>query len=236
MPALPALRQLVFLAADLDATLAAARHQLGLGAGVTDEEGMAALGFVHEVLTIDQTYLEFTAPSGPDTMPGRLVAKRGDLGYMVVLQVADLDEVKQRAAAIGAHPVFETPYDGNVISQWHPRVFGTLLEIDQTDPIDGWHYGPQAQANACTDVVGDIRSIDVAVEQPASVAGRWAALLGIDVAGDGTSLDLAGRTVAFVPVGPAGEGLVAVDLPTTDPARQGTAVTISGVAFRLVAP
>ena len=60
---LPALRQLVFLAADLDATLAAAERELGLTPpGVQDAAGMAALGFVHDVRTIENTFLEFTAP------------------------------------------------------------------------------------------------------------------------------------------------------------------------------
>ena len=74
MAAVPAVRQLVFLAADLESTLATARAELGLQEGVKDAQGMAELGFVHEVLTIENTFLEFTAPLGPDSMPAGLVA------------------------------------------------------------------------------------------------------------------------------------------------------------------
>ncbi|SDJ40984.1 Glyoxalase-like domain-containing protein [Frankineae bacterium MT45] len=235
MPELPAIRQLVFLAADLESTLAAARAELGLGAGVKDAEGMAALGFIHEVLTIDQTFLEFSAPLGPDTLPGRLVAKRGDLGYMVVVQVADIEATKAKAAELGLKPVFETPYEEHTITQWHPRDLGTLAELDQIRPAETWHMAPQIFANGSTDVVGDFVAIEVAVPDPAAMAARWAEVLSIPVGDDGTHVELAGRRLRFVPlVGDSGAGLVAVELPATDRSQAGRVARISGVDFRLV--
>lgn len=238
-PTLPAIRQLVFLAADLESTLAAARRELGLPEGVDDAEGMAKLGFIHQVLAIDQTFLEFTAPLGPDTMPGRLVAKRGDLGYMVVVQVDDVEAAKDRAIARGHKVVMETPYEGHTITQWHPRDFGTLAEIDQLRPSDTWYMAPQIFDVGSTDVVQDFTAIELAVRDPATIAGTWAAVLdvsvGIPVGTDGISLDLSGRAMRFVPVAEGGrEGLVAVELPATDRARAGRTVSLSGVEFRFV--
>lgn len=234
MTALPAVRQLVFLAADLEATLAEARRELGLNEGVNDSAGMAELGFIHQVLAIDQTFLEFTAPLGPDTMPAKLVAKRGDLGYMVVMQVEDVDAAVARAAELGFKPVFDTPYEGHTITQWHPRDFGTLAEIDQLRPADTWYMAPKIFEVGSTEVVGDFTAIDIAVREPATIAARWAAVLDIAVQPDGTSLDLSGRTVRFVPaVDGGGEGLVAVDLPATDRSQAGRTVRLSGVQFRL---
>ena len=171
MTALPAVRQLVFLAADLDSTLAAARRGLGLNEGVDDAEGMAKLGFIHQVLAIDQTFLEFTAPLGPDTMPAKLVAKRGDLGYMVVMQVDDIEAAKARAAARGLKPVYETPYEGHTITQWHPRDFGTLAEIDQLRPSDTWYMAPRIFEVGSTKVVGDFTAIELAVRDPVGDRG-----------------------------------------------------------------
>jgi hypothetical protein len=234
-PALPAIRQLVFLASDLDSTLAAARRELGLPEGVDDAEGMAKLGFIHQVLAIDQTFLEFTAPLGPDTMPGRLVAKRGDLGYMVVVQVDDVEAAKDRAIARGHKLVMETPYEGHSITQWHPRDFGTLAEIDQLRPSDTWYMAPKVFEVGSTDVVQDVTAIELAVRDPAAIAETWAAVLDIPVGADGVSLDLSGRAMRFIAVADGGrEGLVAVELPATDRARAGYTVSLSGVEFRFV--
>jgi hypothetical protein len=233
MPALPALRQLVFLAGDLEPTLTAARAELGLRAGIKDEAGMAALGFVHEVLTIDQTFLEFTAPLAPETMPGRLVARRGDIGYMVVVQVADVEATKARAAGLGIAPVFETPYEGHTITQWHPRDFGTLAEFDQIRPADTWHMAPRIFANGSTEVVGDVTAIELAVADPAATATTWAAVLELDLDAERLQLDLSGRSIRFVPA-VGGEGLAAVELPATDRGRAGSTVRLSGVEFRLI--
>jgi hypothetical protein len=234
MTALPAVRQLVFLAADLDATLAAARSELGLNEGVDDSEGMAKLGFVHQVLAIDRTFLEFTAPLGPDTMPGKLVAKRGDIGYMVVMQVDDVEAAKERAAARGLKPVYETPYEGHTITQWHPRDFGTLAEIDQLRPSDTWYMAPKIFEVGSTSVVGDFTAIELAVRDPRAIAATWAAVLDVPLGADGVSLDLSGRAVRFIPVADdGGEGLVAVELPATDRAHAGRTLQLSGVQFRL---
>ena len=233
MPALPALRQLVFLAGELEPTLTAARAELGLRPGIKDEAGMAALGFVHEVLTIDQTFLEFTAPVAPETMPGRLVARRGDMGYMVVVQVADVTATKARAAGLGIAPVFETPYEDHTITQWHPRDFGTLAEFDQIRPPETWHMAPRIFANRCTDVVGDVTAIELAVADPAAVAATWATVLEVDLDTEGLRLDLSGRSIRFVPA-VAGEGLTAVELPAADRGRAGRTVRLSGVEFRLI--
>ena len=235
-PRLPALRQLVFLAEDLDATLEAAERELGLRPpGVRDAEGMAKLGFVHEVRTIENTFCEFTAPLAPDTMPGKLVARRGDIGYMVVVQVADIDDTVRRAAAIGLAPVFTEPYEGHTITQWHPRAFGTLAEFDQIRPADTWHMAPQIYAHRNTDVVHDVTAVQIAVGDPAHVATTWSTVLGLDAPAGATTLDLSGRRVSFVPVGvDARQGLITVDLPAADPAEAGRISRISGVDFRLV--
>ena len=233
MAAVPAVRQLVFLAADLESTLAAARRELGLENGVKDEAGMAELGFVHEVLTIENTFLEFTAPLGPETMPAKLLSRRGDLGYMVVIQVADIEATRQRAAELGLSPVMETLYEGHTITQWHPRDFGTLAEFDQIRPADTWHMAPAIFERGSTEVVQDISAIDIAVAEPASMAVRWAEVLEASVGADGTSLELSGVSVRFVTAADA-VGLVAVELPASDRAQAGRTLRLSGVEFRLV--
>jgi len=152
---------------------------------------------------------------------------------MVVVQVADVEATRARAAALGISPVFESPYEGHTITQWHPRDFGTLAELDEIRPADTWHMAPRIFENGSTEVVGDVTAIELSVADPAVTAATWAAVLDLRVDPGGPSLDLSGRQVRFVPA-TAGEGLSAVELPATDRALAGRTVRLSGVDFRLV--
>jgi hypothetical protein len=226
------LRQIVLLTGDLPAALAEAKSLLGLNDGVRDEPGMAELGFDHEVLAIDQTFLEIVAPLAADSSPGRLLRRGGDRGFMVVLQVPDVDAVLERAASIGLEPVMHTVYEGNPLTQWHPRDLGTLAELDEMRAEAEWHFCPELSDTGSTRVVRDIVAVDVAVDDPASVAGRWAVLLGLTVPHGTTELDLGGRKLRFVPRQADRDGLVAVTLAASDGTRRDH--TLCGVHFSIV--
>ena len=232
MTTLPCLRQVVLLTADLDAALAEARSAFALPSGVRDVDGMAALGFEHEVLAFDQTFLEICAPLTTDSPQGALLAKQGDSGFMIAMQVGDLDGLVDRAAELGMTPVMHEPYDGHMISQWHPRDLGTLAEIDLVEPADTWHFAPEIFQVGSTEVAQDVVSVDIAVDDPVEMAARWAAVVGGDA--EGPTLRLAASTLRFVEVQDGPRGLRAVDLLAADPARGGEAVELCGVTFRLV--
>ncbi|MET0133658.1 MAG: VOC family protein [Kibdelosporangium sp.] len=227
----PSLRQVVLLTGDLPATLTRARSALGLNDGVRDESGMAALGFEHEVLAIDQTFVEIVAPLSEDSSPGRLLRRAGECGYMVAIQVDDADAVVARAAAIGLKPVMRTVYEGNPLTQWHPRDLGTLAEIDEMRSGADWHFCPELSDTGSTDVVTDIVAVELAVPDPAGYARRWATLLALDIPNGSTSLDLGGRELRFVPSAEGRDGLVTVELAATAGAAEHT---LCGVRFSVV--
>ncbi len=215
MTPLPALRQIVLLAADLPSTVASARDFLGLHQGVREEEAMAALGFEHEVLAIDHTFVEVVAPLRPDSSPGRLLARQGESGYMVVVQVQDLAAVVDRGRRLGIGPIMRELLDGNPISQWHPRDLGTLAEFDQIDDGREWHFCPELSATGSTAVVSDIDGVDVAVSEPAVTAARWAELLGTGIPDGATSVPLASGEIRFVTATDGARGLVSVRFRST---------------------
>ena len=234
---LPALRQIVLLADDLDRSVADVRDFLGLSAGIQAAAEMAALGFEHEVLAIDQTFVEVVSPLSSDTSPGRLLARHGDTGYMVVVQVADLAAVVAGGDRLGLTPSMREVLHGNAISQWHPRDLGTLTEIDEMTDGATWHFCPELSDTGLTDTVSDLISVDIAAAEPASTAGRWAALLGLP-APSGTQVSLARGTVRFVPAD-GRRGLVAATFapgssPSGAPGRRGA--TICGVQFTIDTP
>ena len=219
MITLPALRQVVLLSSDLAGTIETARGFLGLDPGIREVEAMAQLGFEHEVLAIDQTFLEIVAPLSDQSSPGRLLARSGESGYMVVLQVADLAALIARGAQLGIEPVMQDLLDGNPISQWHPRDLGTLAEIDEIRAGDSWHFCPALSDTGSTRVVTDIVAAEIAVADPPATAARWAALLGLTIAPGATRIDLAHGVLRFVPREGAGRGLVRADFARTPAGR-----------------
>jgi hypothetical protein len=104
----------------------------------------------------------------------------------------------------------------------HPRdVGGALVSIDQPDPAGAWRWGGPWTAHGETGTVTGIAGLDIAAADPAAMRARWAELR-ID------------QAVRFVPAGPRGEGIDAMDVVAADRARAGEAATIGGVEIRLV--
>lgn len=234
MTLVPTIRQVVVLVPDLDEAIAQARDTFGFASGTRDPESMAELGFEHEVCSFGDTFLEIVAPTTPDSAHGRLVASKGAVGYMLVVQVADLQAVIARAAELGIAPVLAQPFEGNEMSQWHPRSLGTLAEIDQMSDPDSWHFAPRIFDASCTDVARDIVGSDLAVPDPEEMARTWSTVLDLPLT-DPTTLTLRGTTLRFVPSVDGARGLVAVDVVATDPERVGDVARLAGVDFRFVA-
>ncbi|WP_406068845.1 VOC family protein [Micromonospora sp. NBC_01638] len=232
-PSLPELRQVVLLTGDLEGTLSTIRSAFGVPAGFRDVEGMGAVGFNHEVVGFDRTYLEVCEPKDPESPLGRKTAEKGDSGFMVVVQVPHADGMRQRADELGFSPIVAKEHHGNPLSQWHPRDFGTLAEFDEIRPATSWHFAPDVYDARSTSVVLDISAVRLSVPDPAAMAHRWATVAGGTVNDNGTSVDLTGRTVHFADL-PGSRGLKTVECVARDRGRVGETHRICGVDFVLV--
>lgn len=233
MTTFPELRQIVLLTGDLTGSLASARVDFDVPEGVRDVEGMAAIGFTHEVFGFDRTYVEICEPIDTDSPLGRKVASKGDSGFMVVVQVDDSAAMLGRAKSLGIEPLFVKDFHGSPISQWHPRDFGTIAEFDQMIPADSWHLAPEVYGSRSTSIVQDIVAVDLSVPDPAGMAARWARVIGGEVGADGASVDAGGRAIRFTTVEGV-SGVVAVACRATDRARVGESIHLCGVDFNLV--
>lgn len=232
-PVLPEFRQLVLLTGDLEGTLLRARKEFDLPAGFRDEAALAKVGMKHEVFGFDRTYVEVCEPINPETSAGRSLAKKGDSGFMVCVQVDDAEAMLARAKAEGLEPIVNKDHHGSTLTQWHPRDFGTIAEFDQMRPADSWHHAPAVYETRSSSVVGDIVAVDLAVPDPAAMARRWAVVSGGSVGADGTSVQLATAVVRFAKVEGV-LGVYAVDCRAADRARAGEVVRLGGVDFNLV--
>jgi hypothetical protein len=228
------LRHIVLAASVLAPAVAAARTGLGLPAGICDSAGMLPFDLSHEVLLLGSAYLEIVAPLGArtDTPAARFLARGGPGGYMLDLQVPDLDEALERAAWLGLSPVMRDVYRGNQICQLHPRDFGTLLEVDQIVGPGDWHW--DAEFPAAERAVERARPVaaSLAVADPEAMAERWASVFGGSLSG--CSVGLSGVVVSFAAAGDSRPGLRSVDVVVPAGVPLGEA-EIAGVMFRRLA-
>ncbi len=199
------LRQVAFVARELEPVEQAMASSLGVGVCFRDP-GVATFGLHNALFAIGRQFLEVVAPTEEGTTAGRLLDKRsGDGGYMVILQVDDLTEIRRSLTEAGVRVTFEASGDNITGLHLHPRdVGGAILSIDEThDPL-GWEdwpwAGPTWRDHIDTGVVDAIVAVEIEAREPEAMASRWAEALGARDRLDGASLVLDEGSIRFVAV------------------------------------
>lgn len=228
------LRQIVMVAADLAAAEQRVEQQLGVELCYRDP-GVAAFGLRNALFPIGDKLLEIVSPTKPGTTAGRLLDKRGgDGGYMVILEVDDLEPLRRRFDEVGARVVYEAVGEGIVGLHLHPAdVGGAILSIDRADTWGEWPWaGPTWRQHVRDDVVTEVVAVEIDAADPAAMAARWGEVLGRAVVDHTIALDEG--EIRFVSAGERGEGVAGFELRVADQARAGL-VEICGCSFRLTA-
>jgi hypothetical protein len=186
------LRQVGFATLDHAAAVTAAIGLLGLGPGFGDPL-LAEVGLADFTAPVGpDTYVEVLAPTRADHPVARWLGKvGGSSGWVLSTQVPSLAGVRERAAQRGVRISVEATAMGHGIVQLHPLdVGGVLLELDEVLPRGTWFWDDLADAKAAQAArsakVDGIVAVDVAADDPAAMAGIWAARrgdLGRDVVG-----------------------------------------------------
>ena len=229
------LRQIALVARDLAAAEADIRAILGLDYA-SDDPGVGKFGLKNAVFPIGETFLEVVSPKQDGTTAGRLLEKRGgDGGYMVILQVPDIQQARTQVAAAGARVVEQADLQGGTVamSHVHPRdVGGAILSLDYMHPWDRWEWGgPTWREHVCTDTSAGIVGAELQAQDPAAMAKRWGEVLGRAPAqeGGGWRIGLDGGEIRFAPIRDGrGEGLGAFDVVVRDPAAVRAAAQARG--------
>ena len=211
------LRQCVFVAKDLESSREELCDILGIEVAYRDP-GVAKWGLVNVVCPTGRDFLEIVTPFQQGTSAGRYLERRkGDGGYMVILQVDDLAEARSRVRDAGARIVDQTDKDGAAFTHIHPKdIGGAILSLDHMDPKERWEWGgPVWRDHVRTDVSVAIVGAELQAEDPRRMATRWAAVLGrpAEQSDDGWRIDLDEGEIRFVPTRDGrGEGLGAFDV------------------------
>jgi glyoxalase-like protein len=217
------LRQAVLVARDLAPVSEQLRAELELGEPFADR-GVGAFGLHNAVYAIGDAFLEVISPNQSDTAAGRYLDRRGDGGYMLIFQFADLDAARERAAAMGMRTVWQLDLDDISGTHLHPAdTGGAIVSLDRADPPGSWRWGgPDWTGKVGNGAPGKIRGVTIEVADPPSTATRWGELLGA-----GPS-ELDDSYVAFE----AGDADRIVEIEVHVPGRQET-IEIGGVRFKL---
>jgi hypothetical protein len=222
------------VASDLDDAERHIEAELGVERCYRDP-GLATFGLRNALFPIGDQLLEVVAPTQPGTTAGRRLDKRGgDTGYMVMIEVDELERLRERFREHRARSVYEAVADGIVGLHLHPAdVGGAILSVDRTDTWGQWTWaGPTWRDHIRTDRVEEVLAVVIEAADPAAMAARWAELLGL--AASDTTITLSdGGEIRFVVAGDRGEGVSGFVLRASGPDAVGV-TTICNCRFDLV--
>jgi hypothetical protein len=217
------IRQIALVARDLEPAVTAITSVLGVDVSFRDP-GVEQFGLHNAIMPIGTTFLEVVSPLRDGTTAGRFLERRGDSGYMILLQTVELDGDRARLARLGARIVWETALDDIASIHVHPRdIGGAIVALEQPHRRDSWRWGgPDWADHVRTQVVAGIVGAEIEALDPPAMAARWSATLNAPVThspGGSCAIPLEVGALRFVAAGPRGEGLSAVALDATDPQR-----------------
>jgi hypothetical protein len=221
------LRQCVFVCKDLESSRAELCDILGIEVAYRDP-GVAKWGLANVVCPTGHDFLEIVAPAQQGTSAGRYIERRkGDGGYMVIIQVPDATAERRRVTGLGVRAVAQKDLPEYRYTHFHPSdTAGVLLSLDTTtapvgvDPALWW---PPAEKDwlkhARSDVTTGLAGVEIQAHDPVEAGALWSRILDRPVGQGVIRLDDGGE-IRFVPIADGrGPGVSAYDVRTADRAR-----------------
>lgn len=197
-------------------------------------------GLHNALMPFGTSFVEVVAPLREGTTAGRYLERRkGDGGYMVILDSESLHRWRAHVDAIGvriAAPLAIGDYEG---MQLHPRdTGGALLEINTTRngaDLQGpyWPAGPHWRDAVSQQRVDGITGAVLQADDPSALAERWGRILQRPVERDGAGwrLSLDNATLRFIaPRDDRGEGLAGIELGARDAGAIRSTAEVRGLA------
>ena len=201
--------QIVFVVHDLAASSRQLAGLLALDPPYRDP-GVAEFGIDNAVFAFGDQFIELVAPLGNGTAAGRHLDRRGEGGYMLILQTDDFERDRARIRVLGVRTVWEKELPDIRAMHLHPKdIGGAIVSIDQPVPAASWHWGGPWRRQAGRRGEQRVTAVTVEAARPRETAQRWAEVLGVDAAGgEGAAhVGLTQGSLRFVPAGARGEGL-----------------------------
>ena len=196
---------------------------------------MGEFGLENAVLTAGRDVVEVGSPTTGTAAAERRLDRRGvEGGYMLMVDGPPSLVDRDRLAEVDVRVVHALTLPDVTDLHLHPKdVGGVLLALDTVDPPGSWRWAGPAWTGTAATSTGGLRSVTVAVEDPAAVARRWATVLDLPEPTDPLLLLDDGRQeLRFVPAGDGPVGAVAATFAL--PAVAIRLTTVAGVALDVV--
>ena len=172
------LRQVALVAEQLAPARHALMTLLGLAADYQDP-GVGEFGLENSVMSIGDTFLEVVAPTQAGTSAWRLLQQRGgNGGYMVLLQVDDIELYREHTQALSIRKIWNIDQANTKAFHLHPKDMGaTIVSLDWMNPTQAWTWGGEGWETRAAKYVGEITEVDIQTDDPQAVAQHWAEVL-----------------------------------------------------------
>jgi catechol 2,3-dioxygenase-like lactoylglutathione lyase family enzyme len=250
------MRQVCLVARELEPVVETFRDVFGIEVCHRDP-GVGKYGLENALFAVGNGFLEVVAPVRDGTTAGRyLERRRGDGGYMVITQCADLAKRRARCEAAGVRVANEIRHADYQELQLHPRDVGAAMlsfsRQEGGEAADGpWH--PAASRSTVKLSAAPVRSMvgaELQSDDPERLALRWSEVMELPLTRADRSrpvITLDDARLRFVPATDGrGEGLSGLDLSCADKGRvlasarakglaaEGNVVLACGMRFYLV--
>lgn len=233
------LRQIAFVAKDLKATTDELCSVLGLDVAWRDP-GVGKWGLENIVAPIGGDFLEIVSPKEDHTSAGRYIERRkGDGGYMVILQAPNALAYRKRLHDMGIRAVATRDQRDYTYTHFHPAdVGGFLLSIDSSAPEDDWKQklcawvpaGPDWKSHVREDGALELKAVELQSADPVATAELWGRLLDRPVKKQRIKLDMG--EIRFVEAKDGrGPGISSLDIRVKDKAKTLAAAKARGLVL-----
>lgn len=179
------LRQLAVITGDLEKAVAPMLDVFGLAEGFRDPHLLPAFGLVNCVIPVGDQFIEICATAREGTQGQRFLQRRGEGGYMVILQADPHEAFRKRVDDLKIRVIAEQAKEAYHMVQLHPRdTGGPMLEVDWHEggdtPERPWSHavGHDWRKGIKTDRVQSIAAAEIQADDPAALAARWSEILG----------------------------------------------------------
>ncbi len=240
-PAKIRIRQIALCVPDIRPVERQVEQVLDITASHRDKPG-PPIWMYNGVFPVGDSFLEILQPERPEAPTTKFLQKQGGpAGYMLILQVDDLEKARARVDALNIRVAWDMEiavrHGVNVGAlHLHPSdTRGPLTSLDWVEDWDDWAWAGAAwKWHRRTDVVSGISAIEISSSDPAGVAARFAQLLGKEVSDD-CAIALEETSIRFAQA-PSGtrDRLTGIDMTSSDRSRVGESYEFARTLVRLV--
>ncbi len=235
------LRQICLVASDLDAVTEQLVGVLGARVCYRDT-GVEKYGLHNVLFALGGTFLEVVSPLRDGTAAGRYIERRkGDGGYMYIVDCDDLEARREHFKAAGARAVEDIDRSGeggrSEAIHLHPKdTGGCLLSVDRhsggEDMMGEYLWaGPNWRDEMREDM--QIAGATMQCEDPEATASRWAELLRrpvMELDGGCWQIAMDNAYARFTPLADdRGEGQSGIEIACANPGSVAAAANAMGI-------